>query len=480
MSGTIPPPISTNLENTRNNNKQWTAADRKLANQAKRLKSIIISCLQNDTMKVVIKCSTAREMWNDLILSHEGPSKIRDTKIAALRQKFNAFKSLEGEKVKETYTENVANELENKDVNIPQAEDGESLSSKDEGVYRVKAFMAIVEDEPTVGKINARLDLHYVEDQKNNLLIKFNSLKQELSSCKSELIDLKNTKVHNLTLQHEITRLNLDNESLRDEVYDLKKVIEKWTSSKVTLDQLLTEQVLGNIVRALGRRGFLKDICLKVIFRDKYSSGTEGYGSINYNEITFTKVAYVTGLKYNLFSINQLCDANFKVLFTKTKGTIFNQNNEVVLIAPRRKDVRMSMSLIYSLFIQNHRDHLGKFDEKAVDEFFLRYSPVAKAFRKEMKSTSMEKKSFPYDEFLVPRKPPTQRTRNDDFLPYVHAFDPLSTNNFTIPHIVTSITYNINLSDESPDLSVADDQLVRNEPNELEPSETHVNDNLKV
>ncbi|GKE00935.1 hypothetical protein Tco_1388918 [Tanacetum coccineum] len=36
-------------------------------------------------------------MWNDLILAHEGPSDTRDTKIAALRLKFNAFKSLEGE-----------------------------------------------------------------------------------------------------------------------------------------------------------------------------------------------------------------------------------------------------------------------------------------------------------------------------------------------------------------------------------------------
>ncbi|GJW13567.1 retrovirus-related pol polyprotein from transposon TNT 1-94, partial [Tanacetum coccineum] len=87
------------------------------------------------------------------------------------------------------------------------------------------------------------------EDEEESMLNKFNSLKQELSSCKSELIDLKNTKVQNLTLQHEIARLNLDNESLKDEVYDLKKVIEKWTSSKVTLDQHLTEQIPGNIVR---------------------------------------------------------------------------------------------------------------------------------------------------------------------------------------------------------------------------------------
>ncbi|GJY04386.1 hypothetical protein Tco_0370326 [Tanacetum coccineum] len=40
-------------------------------------------------------------MWNDLILAYEGPSDTKDTKIAALRLKFNAFKALEGEKVKE-------------------------------------------------------------------------------------------------------------------------------------------------------------------------------------------------------------------------------------------------------------------------------------------------------------------------------------------------------------------------------------------
>ncbi|GJW84587.1 hypothetical protein Tco_0157732 [Tanacetum coccineum] len=72
----------------------------------------------------------------------------------------------------------------------------------DEGTTIVKAFMAIAEDEPIVGKTDARL--------------------------------------------------NLDNEYLKDEVSDLKKVIEKWTSSKLTLAQLLTEQIPINIVRTLG------------------------------------------------------------------------------------------------------------------------------------------------------------------------------------------------------------------------------------
>ncbi|GJW45469.1 hypothetical protein Tco_0077115 [Tanacetum coccineum] len=103
---------------------QWSNADIRLANQDKRLKSIIISCLPNDVIKSVIKCKTVKEMWNDLILAHEGPSDIRDTKIAALRLKFNAFKSLEGEKVNGTFTrlKCLLNDLKNNSVTIPQAE----------------------------------------------------------------------------------------------------------------------------------------------------------------------------------------------------------------------------------------------------------------------------------------------------------------------------------------------------------------------
>ncbi|GKB09567.1 hypothetical protein Tco_0837879, partial [Tanacetum coccineum] len=42
-------------------------------------------------------CTITKAMWNDLILAHQEPSDRRDTKIAALRLKFNAFKALEAE-----------------------------------------------------------------------------------------------------------------------------------------------------------------------------------------------------------------------------------------------------------------------------------------------------------------------------------------------------------------------------------------------
>nr|GEV48243.1 retrovirus-related Pol polyprotein from transposon TNT 1-94 [Tanacetum cinerariifolium] len=126
-------------------------------------------------------------MWNDLILSHEGPSDTMDTKIAALRLKFNAFKALEGEKDRDSDVEKDtkgSNEfladlndefrdralLENqmrfykRSRRISKMElvdksfdwDDESLSSEDKGVTRVKAFMAIIEDEPTKGNMDAR------------------------------------------------------------------------------------------------------------------------------------------------------------------------------------------------------------------------------------------------------------------------------------------------------------------------------------
>nr|GEW27808.1 retrovirus-related Pol polyprotein from transposon TNT 1-94 [Tanacetum cinerariifolium] len=73
----------------------------------------------------------------------------------------------------------------------------------------------------------------------------------------------------------------------------------------------------------------------KVMFGDDSTCTTKGYGSIKCNGIVFTKVAFVNGLKYNLISISQLCDAKYIVQFDKKKGTIFNSNKEFVMIAPR-------------------------------------------------------------------------------------------------------------------------------------------------
>nr|GEX30597.1 retrovirus-related Pol polyprotein from transposon TNT 1-94 [Tanacetum cinerariifolium] len=100
----------------------------------------------------------------------------------------------------------------------------------------------------------------------------------------------------------------------------------------------------------------------KVMFGDDSTCTTKGYGSIKCNGIVFTKVAFVNGLKYNLISISQLCDAKYIVQFDKKKGTIFNSNKEFVMIAPRVRDVYvldMKSSAQESCFFFKASDNLN-------------------------------------------------------------------------------------------------------------------------
>ncbi|GJW44018.1 putative reverse transcriptase domain-containing protein, partial [Tanacetum coccineum] len=85
--------------------------------------------------------------------------------------------------------------------------------------------------------------------------------------------------------------------------------------------------------------------------------------------------------------------------------------------------------------IHSHKDHLGKFDEKADDGFFLGYFHVAKAFkifnirRQEMEETYHV--TFNEDDEAISYKV-TQCSRNIDYFPYILAYDPLPTINSTI------------------------------------------------
>nr|GEX62598.1 retrovirus-related Pol polyprotein from transposon TNT 1-94 [Tanacetum cinerariifolium] len=77
----------------------------------------------------------------------------------------------------------------------------------------------------------------------------------------------------------------------------------------------------------------------KVVFGDDSTCATEGYGSIKCNGIVFTKIAFLNGLKYNLISISQLCDTKYIIWFAEKRETIFNSNKEIIMIAPRVRDV---------------------------------------------------------------------------------------------------------------------------------------------
>ncbi|GJS54570.1 hypothetical protein Tco_0627932 [Tanacetum coccineum] len=60
---------------------QWILNERKAANLDQRLKSLIMYVLPDDQINSVINCLTAKSTWNDLILYHERPFDVKESRI---------------------------------------------------------------------------------------------------------------------------------------------------------------------------------------------------------------------------------------------------------------------------------------------------------------------------------------------------------------------------------------------------------------
>nr|GEU89188.1 zf-CCHC domain-containing protein/DUF4219 domain-containing protein/UBN2 domain-containing protein [Tanacetum cinerariifolium] len=71
---------------------QWTADERKAANLDQHRKSLIMSVLPDDQMNSVINFLTIKSTWDDLILYHERPSDVKESRVMDLKLCYNTFK----------------------------------------------------------------------------------------------------------------------------------------------------------------------------------------------------------------------------------------------------------------------------------------------------------------------------------------------------------------------------------------------------
>ncbi|GKC37254.1 retrovirus-related pol polyprotein from transposon TNT 1-94 [Tanacetum coccineum] len=79
----------------------------------------------------------------------------------------------------------------------------------------------------------------------------------------------------------------------------------------------------------------------------------------NLNEVRVKKLKSDNGTEFKSHKLEEFCDEKEEDLLISVFSYVFG----------------------YPIHIHNHKDHLGKFDEKVDDGFFLGYSLVAKAFR---------------------------------------------------------------------------------------------------
>ncbi|GJZ64709.1 hypothetical protein Tco_0621130 [Tanacetum coccineum] len=277
---------------------QWCADERKAANLDQRFKSLIMSVLPNDQINSVINCLTVKSTWEDLILYHEGLSDVKESRKHELRPtkdfevKYNKVKaklallSSNGSFSKSSSAKNKGLIAEAYEWDI------EEVSSDDNEMVEVKVLMALADDENVVvGKESTRIgewvnitmrkvhtlldmednddrksfleylyiDLNYVEEQRNNILSKHRNIVQELTTCKEQLLLLKQAKLDFLTMQHVNTEILNENKSLEIELKELTKIIETWLNSSNKVNQCICEQIPNQKKRILGLDQLTKD-----------------------------------------------------------------------------------------------------------------------------------------------------------------------------------------------------------------------------
>nr|GEX19918.1 copia protein [Tanacetum cinerariifolium] len=105
-----------------------------------------------------------------------------------------------------------------------------------------------------------------------------------------------------------------------------------------------------------------------------------GKGKTRTGKLDFEDVYFMKELKFNLFSILQICEKKNNVLFTNTECVVLSldfkllDESQVLLKVPRNNSM-------YSFDLKNVVPLGGKFDGKFDDGFFIGYSINSKAFR---------------------------------------------------------------------------------------------------
>nr|GEV05304.1 retrovirus-related Pol polyprotein from transposon TNT 1-94 [Tanacetum cinerariifolium] len=135
--------------------------------------------------------------------------------------------------------------------------------------------MALADDDLTVGKSHARngewaditiinlnnilsmdedvdwqnylkyinIYLKFIEEQRLNLLSKYNKMVFELNKCRDELLILKKAKLDAVSFQIQNTKLTKLNHALQEQLKEKKKINEKWLTSSKKVSQCISKQI---------------------------------------------------------------------------------------------------------------------------------------------------------------------------------------------------------------------------------------------
>ncbi|GJT36079.1 hypothetical protein Tco_0926498 [Tanacetum coccineum] len=177
---------------------QWTADERKATNLDQRLKSLIMFVLLDDQMNSIINYLTAKSTWDDLILYHEGPSDVKESRVIDLKLGMKNKVTSDDKEVTEDKALMALTNEERVFVGKESANNGERVKIS---IQKVHTLLEMEDNDDRKSFLDYLcIDLNYVEER-NNLLSKHRNLIHELNTCKEQLLVLKQAKLDLLTIQ---------------------------------------------------------------------------------------------------------------------------------------------------------------------------------------------------------------------------------------------------------------------------------------
>nr|GEY96334.1 retrovirus-related Pol polyprotein from transposon TNT 1-94 [Tanacetum cinerariifolium] len=369
---------------------QWTPDERRVVVQDQYLKSIIMSCLPDDIMESVISCVSARETWTDLVHNFEGPSDTKENMIMDLKLEYQTFRAKSTESLSQTYTryKTLLNELTNDGVNLSKHKITVGFINNYKAEYKkMKVKLSLLEASPSSSQNPKTFQ------PKNKGLVDetFNWDEEEVSG-KEEVTQVK---VLMALADNELTVVK--NHARNDEWVNI-------TMRKRILYCMLCKRE--------DHRTSDHEMYIVLLKRSKnYKSQPYQYASSS-KQILKVKEKPFPPCTHCGFDDHRHGDCrttlsvkSVEAIITLPQDTIMKKSQapEVIMsfikMVENQNDVKVKQirtdnrtreripDISYfhvfrcPVFIHNNKDHLGKFDAKANDGYFLGYSFVSKAFR---------------------------------------------------------------------------------------------------
>ncbi|GJW70937.1 hypothetical protein Tco_0127854 [Tanacetum coccineum] len=333
---------------------QWTGDKRKAANLDQRLKSLIMSVLPDDQMNSVINCLTAKSTWDDLILYHEGPSNVKESRVMDLKLCYNTFK-FKKERLKADNTKRIlgADQL---------TEDPSSSRKKDLVFVKSSADDTKVSilgvERPCLSKAEGFILPNHDTGRILPAESQINTTNPSVAVTDSLATDYDSAKEVGwiISLEREINPRNPQHAFKRCEACD--------SSTHTTTNRYDIEWFKRGEALQAKKAEALKST------RDESSNANRSK--------TPTRSGcsrHMTGVKSYLHKYVE--QPRPKVVFGYDSTCTTEGYGSI------------------KFYIHNHKDHLGKFDEKADDGYLLRYSLISKAFRVFNTRRQQTKETYP-------------------------------------------------------------------------------------